>query len=278
LGKRILSTVLLWFGVFAVLWFFRTPGVVVVLAAMSALTLREFYRLQAGAGHSPFSKLGMAFGSLITAAPFLEARFGWPSHILLPGAVLVFCVRILTEREPQQRVDALAASVFGLVYVALLLSYLTRIATPLPGDPISANGRLLLCVWVVGVAKFCDTGALLSGMAFGRNPMAPATSPKKTWEGAIGGVAISAGVGALIAWLSRPALGDFLPPGRAAVLAVPIAIVAIISDLIESMIKRQAALKDSGNAIPGIGGVFDLTDSLLLAAPLGYMLLGLRTS
>jgi phosphatidate cytidylyltransferase len=277
LAKRIFSTVLLWIGVFAVLWFFRTKGVVVVLALMSALTLREFYRLQAGAGRVPFTKLGMAFGALITAAPYFEAQYGWPGHILLPGAVLVFCLRILTERPPDQRVDALGASVFGLVYVALLLSYLVRIATPHPADPVSADGRLLLCVWVVAVAKFCDTGALLSGLAFGQTPMAPVTSPKKTWEGAVGGVAISAGVGALIAWLSHSVLGDFLSPGRAALLALPIACVAIVSDLIESMIKRQAALKDSGKAIPGIGGIFDLTDSLLLAAPLGYILLGLHS-
>lgn len=276
MAKRIFSTILLWVGVFAVLWFFRTEGAVVVLAAMSALTLREFYRLQSGAGRWPFTKLGMTFGALITAAPYLEARFGWPGHILLPLAILVFCVRILSEREPNQRVDALAATVFGLVYVAVLLSYLTRIVTPLPGDVISPNARLLLSVWIVATAKFCDTGALLSGMLFGRTPMAPHTSPKKTWEGAIGGIVVSCGVSVLVAWLSRPALGGFLSPAKAALLAIPIAIVAIISDLIESMIKRQAALKDSGSAIPGIGGVFDLVDSLLLAAPLAYILLGLR--
>lgn len=276
MGKRIFSTVLLWLGVFAVLWFFRTVGAVVVLAVLSALTLREFYRLQSGAGRAPFTKLGMTFGAVITSGPYLEMRFGWPSHILLPLAILVFCVRILSEREPNQRVDALAATVFGLVYVSVLMSYLTRIVTPLPGDPISADARLLLSVWVVAAAKFCDTGALLSGMAFGRTPMAPVTSPKKTWEGAIGGIAISSGVAALIAWLGRPLLGGFLSPGKAALIAVPIAIVAIISDLIESMIKRQAAIKDSGAAIPGIGGVFDLTDSLLLASPLAFILLGLH--
>lgn len=276
MGKRIFSTVLLWAGVFAVLWFFRTPGAVVVLAALSVLTLREFYRLQSGAGREPFAKLGMAFGALITAGPYLEAKYGLPSHILLPVAILVFCVRILGEREPARRVDALAATVFGLVYVSLLLSYLTRVVTPLPGDAISPDGRLILSVWVVAAAKFCDTGALLSGMAFGRTPMAPVTSPKKTWEGAIGGVAISSGVAAFVAWLARPALGHLLSPGKAALIAIPVAVAAIISDLIESMIKRQAALKDSGAAIPGIGGIFDLTDSLLLAAPLAFILLGLR--
>ncbi len=275
MGKRVFSTVLLWVAVYAVLRYFHAAGAVAVLSVMSALTLREFYHLQTGGGRVPFTKLGMFFGALITAAPYLQAHFHWPELRLLPLAILLFCLRILGEREPNERINTLAASVFGLVYVAYQLSFLVRIATPLPGDPISPNGRLLLCVWTVAAAKFCDTGALLSGMAFGRHPMAPRTSPKKTWEGAIGGVIISAGISAFIAWLSRPALGLFLPPLKAAIIAIPIAAVAIVSDLIESMIKRQAAIKDSGKAIPGIGGVFDLTDSLLLAGPLAYILLRL---
>jgi len=105
--------------------------------------------------------------------------------------------------------------------------------------------------------------------------MAPQISPKKTWEGAIGGVLMAMGVGALVAWLGRGHLPPNLTPPVAALLAAPIALVAIVSDLIESIIKRHAALKDSGGAIPGIGGVFDLSDSLLLTAPLGYFLFAL---
>jgi phosphatidate cytidylyltransferase len=245
------------------------------------LTLREFYRLQAAAGNAPFSGLGMLFGGLVTLAPWMEARFGgagrhFAAHSLIPLAAVVCSIRILSERSPERRMPALNSTLFGLVYVALLLQYLVRIATPLPGDGITPEGRLILCVWVVAVAKFCDTGALLAGLAAGRHPLAPTISPKKTWEGAIGGVLVAMLVGGLGAWLGRTWLPASLTPIRAALIAAPLAIVAIVSDLVESVIKRQANLKDSGEAVPGIGGIFDLTDSILLAAPVAYFLLGLR--
>lgn len=276
MAKRILSTVLLWLFLFAILWKFRTTGGVILVGLISVFTLREFYQLLGSAGHAPFHRLGMVFGGLITLSPWLYQQIGIPkSSDALVLAVIVFSIRILSEREPQKRVEALGATIFGLVYVALMLQYLVRILTPLPDDAISANGRLLLCLWLIAVAKFCDVGALLSGMAFGKHKMAPQISPKKTWEGAIGGVIVAMGVGALVAWLGRDVLPAHMTPLVAAFKAAPIAAVAIVSDLIESILKRHAALKDSGGAIPGIGGVFDLSDSLLLTAPLGYFLFAL---
>jgi phosphatidate cytidylyltransferase len=272
-AKRIASTIILWLFLFAVLWFFRTNGAVALIAAISVLTLREFYRLLSAAGYQPFEKLGMLFGGLITLAPWTEARFGIPSYPLLALAAVVFSLRMVAERPPEKRVEALASTLLGLVYVALLLQYLVRIVTPVRGDSLLPEGRLILCLWVVAVAKFCDVGALLTGLAIGRHPMAPKTSPKKTWEGAVGGVMVSMGVGALVAWLGRTWLPGAFTPLIAALIAAPVAAIAIVSDLVESVIKRRAALKDSGGGVPGIGGVFDLSDSLILAAPVAYFLL-----
>jgi phosphatidate cytidylyltransferase len=274
-GKRIASTVVLWLLLFAVLWFFRAGGAVALIVALSVLTLRELYRLLAASGNAPFTGMGLLFGGLITLAPWTESRFGLPAHPLLALATVVFCIRILSEREPEKRVEALTSTVFGLVYVSLLMQYLVRIVTPLPRDGILPEGRLVLALWVVAVAKFCDVGALLTGLAIGRHPMAPLTSPKKTWEGAAGGVAVAMGVGALVAWLGRGVLPAAMTPLHAALLGAPLAAVAIVSDLVESVIKRRAALKDSGGGVPGIGGIFDLCDSLILAAPVGYFLLRL---
>jgi phosphatidate cytidylyltransferase len=272
MAKRILSTVLLWALVAGSLVFLRTVGGVALITLISVLTLREFYKLMQGVGLAPFDKLGMTFGGLITVAPWLEAQYGVPATHALALAVIVFSVRILGERDPQNRVEALAATLFGLVYVALMLQYLVRIVTPLPNDGVGATGRLLLFVWLVAVSKFCDVGALLSGLAFGRHKMSPVISPKKTWEGAIGGVLVSMGVGAFVAWLARDHLPAHMTPFIAALIAAPIALTAIVSDLIESVIKRRAAIKDSGGIIPGIGGMFDVSDSLILTAPLGYFL------
>jgi phosphatidate cytidylyltransferase len=279
--KRILTTFVLWAAIFVLLRVFGTTGAVAAITLLSVLTLREFYRLSAAAGNKPFSNLGMFFGGLITLAPWLEARFGgvghhFAAHSLLPLATVVFSVRILGERRPEVRVPSLCATLFGLVYVSLLLQYLVRIATPLPGDALSPAGRVILCLWVVAVCKFCDTGALLAGLAAGRTPLAPSISPKKTWEGAIGGILLAMLVGALGAWLGARWLPSSFSPARAALIAAPLAVAAIVSDLVESILKRQVNIKDSGEGVPGIGGVFDLTDSILLASPVAYFLLGFR--
>lgn len=272
MGKRIFSTVLLWAIVGASIWFFRTTGALILITVISVLTLREFFQLMRSSGYDPFEKFGMSFGGLITLSPWLHAQFGWPAQLLLPLAVIVFAVRLLGERTPETRVESLASTLFGIVYVAVMLQYLVAIVTPLPGDLVSADGRLLLCLWLIAVTKFCDMGALLTGMAIGRRKMSPQISPKKTWEGAVGGVIFSMGIGALIAWLARDQFPDHLTPLVAALCAAPIAIVGIVADLVESVLKRRANMKDSGRTIPGIGGMFDLSDSLILVAPLGYFL------
>jgi phosphatidate cytidylyltransferase len=275
-AKRGFSSLVLWAIVIAVLWVFRAPGAVALVAIIGAITLLEFYRLLEAAGDAPFARLGTFFGVLIIVAPWVEVRFGPRADALLPLATIVFSVRMLGERRPEKRVPALAATLFGLVYIALLLQYFVRLVTPLPGDSISAGARLLLCLWLVAVAKFSDVGGLLAGMAAGRHAMAPQISPKKTWEGAFGAVAMSMLVGSLFAWIARAHVPPSFTPLRAALIAAPIAVVAIVSDLVESVIKRRADIKDSGGLIPGIGGFFDMSDSLILVAPIGYFLLGFK--
>jgi phosphatidate cytidylyltransferase len=271
MGKRIFSTFLLWGIVGSSLWFFRTTGALVLIGLISVLTLAEFYELLRASGYKPFLKLGLVAGAVITLAPAFSSAIPFPIHTLLPLAAVVFAIRLLGERTPEDRMETLAATLFGLVYVPLMLQYLVRIVTPLPGDTVTANGRLLLCLWLVATTKFCDVGALLSGMAFGRHKMSPVISPKKTWEGAVGGVLVSAGVAATIAWMARESFPPHMTPLMAALMAVPIAIVGIVADLIESVLKRRANRKDSGAWLPGLGGFFDMSDSLLLVAPIGYL-------
>jgi phosphatidate cytidylyltransferase len=275
-GKRIFSTTLLWSIVAATLWFLRANGVVFLAVLVSILTLREFFVLMRASGFKPFDKTGMTVGGIITLWPWLEPRLGVPTYHLLALATALFSIRLLGERTPENRMESLCSTLFGLVYVAFMLSYFPRIAVSLPGDTISPDGRLLLCLWLVATAKFCDMGALLTGMAIGKHKMSPQISPKKTWEGAIGGIIASMGIGALIAWLARNHLPAHMTPLVAAAMALPIAILGIVADLVESVIKRRANIKDSGGVIPGMGGFFDMSDSLILAAPVGYLLFGLR--
>src|SRR5688500_9695313 len=167
-------------------------------------------------GYDPFDRLCIFFGGLITLGPWLHAQFGWPTPLLLPLAVIVFAVRLLGERTPETRVESFASTLFGLVYVAVMFQYLVAIVTPVASDTVTPTGRLLLCLWLVAVTKFCDVGALLTGMAIGKHKMSPVISPKKTWEGAIGGVCVSMGLGALIAWLARDHFPSHMTPVVAA--------------------------------------------------------------
>ncbi|HUR58321.1 MAG TPA: phosphatidate cytidylyltransferase [Opitutaceae bacterium] len=267
MGKRIFSSTLLWSIVAATLWFLRANGVVFLTVLVSILTLREFFILMRASGFTPFDKTGMAVGGIITLWPLLEPRLGVPTYHLIALGTGLFSIRLLGERTPENRMESLCSTLFGLVYVAFMLSYFPRIVVPLPGDSITPTGRLLLCLWLIATAKFCDMGALLTGMAIGKHKMSPQISPKKTWEGAIGGVIASMGIGALIAWLARDHLPPHMTPLVAAGMALPIALLGIVADLVESVIKRRANIKDSGGLIPGMGGFFDMSDSLILAAP-----------
>lgn len=273
--SRIFSTLLLWGVILGSLWFFGPHAAVVILTVLAALTLHEFYQLAEKMGFRPFRWMSLAFSVVLTAGPYYVTEllfdgqeFPSFSPAVLGLAVVAFCIRVLGERDTSNRIESLIATVIGLVYVPFMLHFLTRLLL-LYEEP--ALG-LVVCLWVVAVSKFCDVGALLTGLAIGRHKMAPNISPKKTWEGAVGGVLTSAGLGALIAWLAPDYLPESLTPAVAALVAVPLAMVTIVSDLIESAMKRRAEIKDSGKAIPGIGGAFDLTDSLILTAPVAYVI------
>jgi phosphatidate cytidylyltransferase len=274
LGKRIVSTFLLWGIIIGCVHFLGTTGAVWLVAVVAVLTQREFYQMVHRMGMDPFDRFGMTLGAIIMLAPFY-APILFPEHLELASsgtwlavAVIVFALRILGEREPHNRVETMAWTLFGLLYIPFMLQFMVRIMG-IEG-PTESTG-LFLVIWLIAVSKFCDVGALLSGLAFGKHKMSPTISPKKTWEGAVGGVLTSAGVGAGLAAF----LGSHYPPGLtplvAALIAVPVAILAIVSDLVESVIKRRADTKDAGATIPGIGGMFDLSDSLILTAPLGYL-------
>lgn len=273
--SRILSTLLLWSVILGSLWFFGPHAAVTILTILAALTLHEFYLLAEKMGFKPFRWTSLAFGMLLTAGPYYVTEYFFSGEefagfgpTVLALAVVAFCIRVLGERDTTNRVESLIATVIGLVYVPFMLHFLVRLLLLYPEPTLG----LTACLWVVAVSKFCDVGALLTGLAIGKHKMAPNISPKKTWEGAVGGVLTSAGVGALIAWGFPDYLPDGLTPLVAAGVAVPLAGVTIVSDLIESAMKRRADIKDTGKVIPGIGGAFDLTDSLILTSPVAYVI------
>jgi phosphatidate cytidylyltransferase len=270
--SRIASTVTLWAIVAGCVIFLGPTGAIWLISLIAALTLWEFFKLIRQLGIEPFDRLGMIAGAGICLAPLYLEPHGIGTAPLLALATIVFAIRILGEREANKRLDTLAWTLFGVVYIPFMLSFLVR--SVLIHEPLHGTG-LLLAVWLIAVAKFCDVGALLTGLAIGRHKMAPQISPKKTWEGAVGGIATSMAMGAGLAHLFAPQLPGNFTPLLAAIVDLPIAALAIISDLVESIIKRHTDTKDAGATIPGIGGVFDLSDSLILTSPVGFVVFSL---
>ena len=271
--SRILSTLLLWTVVGASLMFFGVHAAVILITLLAALTLHEFYALTEKMGARPFRWLGLLFCVLMVASPYYATVYlfgGDELPDLVPGllavAVVLFSTCILFARDNTNRIESLVATLIGLLYVPFMLHYLVRLLL-LNTEPTDG---LALALWVVFVSKFCDVGALLTGLAFGRHKMAPNISPKKTWEGAVGGVLTSAGIGAGIVYFLPEYFPESLIPAVAAPIGALLALTTIVSDLIESAMKRRADIKDTGTLIPGIGGAFDLTDSLILTAPVAY--------
>lgn len=172
--------------------------------------------------------------------------------------VYVFCF-------PRYRAGQVMTAFFCAFYPGVLFSfiYLTR----------ELNwGLYLVCIIFIS-SWICDTCAYLSGMAFGRHKLAPVLSPKKSVEGAVGGVAGSALVGALFSWLLlAPAAQDYNVIWLVAFISAVGAVISQVGDLAASAIKRNHEIKDYGKLIPGHGGIMDRFDSVLFTAPVIYYL------
>lgn len=201
----------------------------------------------------------------IAARPGLASANDWVLLAFGVSVLLAFFAEMLRYRKPGGVTLNLAGAVFALTYLGVMLSFAVQLRL-IWG--IGALGSLLI------VVKMGDTGAYTVGRLFGRHPMAPVLSPKKTIEGAVGALAFSCfSSWAVFRWLTPvtttgPAVS---PPWWGwIVFGIVICVVGMLGDLAESLVKRDVQQKDSGAWVPGFGGVLDLLDSILLAAPIAY--------
>lgn len=265
---RIISTLLLWGILVGAIYFLGAHGALLLTVAVALLSQFEFYQLAGQKQHKPLIYSGMAFGALLLLVPFfVSPTLVSPADILIV-AVLAFSIVGLLRKPRTPPIETIAVTLAGLLLLPFTLSYIPLTIFHFGG---STEG-LMMAVWIVAATKFTDAGALISGMAFGKHRMAPVLSPKKTWEGAIGGVLGASLVSFLLVWGFQDLFPAGFSPWLAALITPPISIVSILADLLESAFKREAGVKDSGKMIPGIGGVFDLTDSFMLSAPTAYYL------
>lgn len=278
---RIFSTVFILGLIALVVYSLKETGAMWVLNLCATLTLFEVYTILGRLGFAANRLSGLVTGGCLIPVSFYFEGYG--VDVLAIGALFTSAACVLfPQAQRGMYIKRLMPTFFGLVFVSFLLQYFIRI---LQVGGSENNGLfmgfgLFFSLWVVIVAKFSDIGALLVGKAIGRTKLAPSISPGKTIEGLIGGFGASAGMGALLPWIFQEKFADVVyfgdwafTPAQGALWGLVIALSAVIGDLIASVMKRLASMKDSGGAIPGIGGLFDLTDSLILAAPTGYLIL-----
>ncbi|MGA7915788.1 MAG: phosphatidate cytidylyltransferase [Candidatus Acidiferrales bacterium] len=264
--------------VVALVWW-SPPAVVAVLAALVAiLALFEFFELGGRVGLRAFKKwtyfcTALIFYAQYSAGFLIKHSFAEGISIVrdaaggalsIEAALLVFifgCVSLglFTRRPLHEVLPAIAISSAGIFFIALPFSYIVRL------NEIDQVGRQLV-IFTLVLVWAGDMLAYFVGKGLGRLPMAPALSPKKTWEGAIGNVVASMLVAVVFAhWMQM----DLLVPLLIAAVAN---IAGQAGDLIESAYKRGASVKDSGALLPGHGGMLDRIDSLILAAPVVWAL------
>lgn len=182
---------------------------------------------------------------------------------LTAGLILILFVYVFTY--PKYHADQAMAAFFGIVYVAVCLSFIYQ-TRELP------DGRwhvwlILLCSWG------CDTSAYCVGRLFGKHKMAPVLSPKKSVEGAIGGLAGAALLGGIYGFCIRGKVADdFNVAAVYAIICAAGALISMVGDLAASAIKRNHEIKDYGHLIPGHGGILDRFDSVIITAPIIYFL------
>lgn len=263
--QRILSFAVLWLLVIGLPWIFGPAGAVYLIVCAAFLTQMEIYQLLGRMGIESSKKVGLGLGLFLSLGTYYGPALGFSFGTLLAVCIGGIIIAHLFEPLDKRCFHRIGATIFGITMGPFLLGFFT--------STILLPHGVALTIWITGVAKFSDVGALITGMAFGKTPLAPNLSPKKTREGAVGGVISSCLVGAGVVALLPDLFPASLSPLAAGLIAIPLAITAMAADLFESAIKREAKVKDSGKFIPGIGGAYDLTDSMLIAAPIGYALL-----
>lgn len=248
-------------------------GFVALMMLIGVVGVVEFYNLATAKGVAPQRGVGIAASvALMLAAFSVGALLVYDcDDFVLAGigllllffilCALMFVVEVFRRRD--NPILNIATTAMGVVYVALPLSLMSVVPILLNQSEEAWNPWVFLCYLFLVWGN--DVFAYLFGISFGRHKMCERLSPKKSWEGFFGGVAGSLAMGVLGAYITS---GGYLVWIG---LAVVVSLSSVVGDLVESMFKRDAGVKDSGSFIPGHGGMLDRFDALILSAPFAFI-------
>lgn len=238
-------------------------------------SMQEFYNMATLEGAQIEKSYGVATGVVMVTTASVAAGWGFDNWIVKNMLLVTFVMfwgtfALELYRKKDNPIYNIAATLTGIIYVALPLSLLLFLSVyKLPFSNYGAlwgsvayNPWVILCYFIIVWSN--DVGAYLAGITVGRHKLFERISPKKTWEGFVGGIVTATIMGALGGWLLGGELSSVLLwIGAAAIVATT----GVLGDLVESMFKRSVGIKDSGNILPGHGGYLDRFDATLYSAP-----------
>ncbi|MDA0990089.1 MAG: phosphatidate cytidylyltransferase [Verrucomicrobia bacterium] len=282
LKYRVISGCLLGAALLVAINFLPSIVIWLLLVAVSTMAQFEFYTLVNRGGIPTFRLLGVICGAILLTATYISACVGGTpmanSYFVESMAMLFAILAVFIRQFPQQHNDkpleTMGCTLLGICYVPVLLNYMTRIA--FGWEQVTWHDRMSstscqMGLFLIMVVKFSDIGAYFVGSRFGRHKLFERISPKKTWEGLGGGIALSVLTSYAFLFFSHGHLGTLrVSHWDALILGIALPIFGVVGDVFESLIKRSTNAKDSSAAIPGMGGLLDVLDSLLFGAPFMY--------
>ena len=234
---------------------------------LSVFILSEFYTLAIQSGYSPQFLPGLLTGGFIFILSFLLVNEAIPVKSLFTFLSILFLFPVYELfRKKETPIVNIAITGFGILYVSVPLSILNFLVFPGINGKMGYDYSLLISLFVFIWAS--DSGAYLFGVKFGRHRLFERISPKKSWEGFIGGLLTAIVSGWILSLIFPQYSFSFM-----VLIAIATVIAGTLGDLVESMIKRSVGVKDSGRFMPGHGGLLDRFDSLLLASPMVFFIL-----
>jgi phosphatidate cytidylyltransferase len=266
LKQRILTSIVgipililcVWFG---------SPWLTLGIGLLSVIASLEFYKIANHLNIKPLKWLGIISILLIIFSNYIPIAS--PKLFILVVSTIISLIWILFIKPKDKAFNNWAWTMGGILYIGLMFSYWD--------DLRNLDVGMSWLFWAIFIIVACDSGAYFIGKGFGKRKMTPGISPHKTWGGAIGGllvsIIVSVGLGMMFNFAPLQSLGLSPLPISYWVMAIMgflISVIAQLGDLIESLLKRNADIKDSGNFFPGHGGVLDRIDSYLLVGVFTY--------
>ena len=251
-------------------------GVFIVLALLVPLANLELARLFTAENVTPFKTIAALGGGLIVVHAF-ATQFDSFRPIAATTLALIMCgvplaaaLRKVAARETEQAILSMAGTLLAVMYLGGLAWFLMALRVKEGDVEPRFVGTTMHIVMILLCVKFTDIGAYFTGKSIGKHKLIKWLSPGKTWEGLAGGLAVAGLVGAICSrWIVEVTWWQGI------IIGVVLGFVGQCGDLLESLMKRDAEVKDSGSLIPGFGGVLDVIDSPLVAAPVAYLLFSL---